>query len=470
MAKHTTKPEEPRIREEELELGDPLLTEQSEEEDRAQREKTIARLRLLWDHAGFLGRCAGIGLVLSLAMALLSPNKYTSTARLMPPDQSSGSGLAMMASLMGKAGGNGSLGSLGSELLGFRTSGDLFAGILKSRTVQDDLATKFDLRKLYQHKRMEDTRKELESRTDIEVDRKTEMISIAVTDENARRAQAMAQEYVNELNQVVTSLNTGSAHRERVFLDERLGKVKKDLESSEKQFGQFASKNTALDIEAQSRAMISAGAALQGQLIATETELGELKTLYTPNNVRVREAEARAEELRRQIQKLGGKPGGSTTPAGDDSSALSPPMRELPLLGVSYADLYRKIKVQEAIFETLTQQDELAKVEEAKETPSVKELDPPQLPERKSSPHRLLITLAGTIIAGAFAIAWVLAGAQWEQTDPADPGKMLAQEVFHTMRSHLPWQSRNGLAAGASKEASNEATVEASPGAQKNRE
>lgn len=446
MADQLTKPDVGRIREEEIELGDPLLTENTAEEDRARREKTIARLQLLWDHRRFLGRCVGSGLILSAVIAILIPNQYTSTARLMPPDQGGSSGLTMLAALAGKAGG-GSLASLGSSILGLRTTSDLFAGIVKSRTVEDDLVTKFDLRNLYHDKRWEDARKKLEARTLVDVDTKTEIISIAVTDRSPQRARDMAQEYVQQLDDQVRKLNTGSAHLEREFLDQRLAQVKQDLETSETQFSRFASKNTTLDIEAQGRAMISAEAQLEGQLIATETELEELGTLYTPNNERVREAQARADELRRQIQKLGGKPGTSTTAPTQGSGSLLPPIRELPLLGVNYADLYRKTKVEEAIFETLTQEDEVAKVEEVKETPIVKELDPPQIPENKSSPHRVLITLAGTVLAGVFAVACVLAGARWQEVDPLDPGKVLANDVFQTVRSHLPWQSQNGLAA-----------------------
>lgn len=445
MADQLAKSDVGRIREEEIELGDPLLTENTAEEDRARREKTIARLQLLWDHRRFLGRCGGVGLILSAVIAILIPNQYTSTARLMPPDQGGSSGLTMLASLAGKAGG--SLASLGGSLLGLNTTADLFAGILKSQTVEDDLVTKFDLRGLYHEKRWEDARKTLEARTDVEVDRKTEILSIAVTDRSPQRARNMAEEYVKELNNVVTHLNTGSAHVEREFLDQRLAQVKQDLETSEKQFSQFASKNTTLDMEAQGRAMISAEAQLEGQLIATETELEELGTLYTASNARVREAQARANELRRQIQKLGGKPGTSATAPTQGSGSLLPSIRELPLLGPNYADLYRQTKVEEAIFETLTQEDEVAKFEEAKETPSVKELDPPQVPERKSSPHRLLIALAGTLLAGVFAVASVWAGARWQEVDPHDPGKVLANEVFHALRSRLPWQSRNGLTA-----------------------
>ena len=118
----------------------------------------------------------------------------------------------------------------------------------------------------------------------------------------------------------------------------------------------------------------------------------------------MRSAQARVTELEDQLKKVGGK-GESTTPENstqDDS--LYPSIRKLPLLGVTYADLYRKTKVQEAVFETLTEEYELAKVQEAKEIPSVKVLDSPNVPERKSFPPRTLITLLGAALA--FSCGW----------------------------------------------------------------
>ena len=78
------------------------------------------------------------------------------------------------------------------------------------------------------------------------------------------------------------------------------------------------------------------------------------------------------------------------------------------MLGVKYADLLRRTKTQEAVLEMLTQQYELAKVQEAKEIPTVKVLDAPKVPERKSFPPRLLIIVMGTGLAFVFSAAWVL--------------------------------------------------------------
>ena len=438
--------------EEEIILAEAVPPLVSPESDRQRREKTIADLRVLWDGRRFLGRMLGTGLVIATAVAFLIPAKYTSTTRLMPPDQNSGSGLAMLASLAGKSTsaslGAASLGGLGGELLGIKTTGELFAGVLQSRTVQDDLVAKFDLRRLYRKKRWEDARKKLADRTSVSIDQKSGIISIEVIDRSPQRAAAMAQEYVAELNNTVANLNTSSAHKERVFLEGRLNQVQQGLESAEKQFSLFASKNTTIDIQEQGKAMIEAGATLEGQLIASQTELEGLRQIFTDNNVRVRETQARIDEIRRQLQNLGGA--GSAVKdddkdaSTDNGNLLYPPIRQLPILGVTYADLYRQTKVQEAVFEVLTQEYELAKVEEAKETPSVRVLDPGNIPEKKSSPHRLLIVLAGTLLAATFGIAWVLGSEKWQMVDERDPGKMLAQEVMYSFRRHLPWVSQNG--------------------------
>src|SRR5437879_7251667 len=109
----------------------------------------------------------------------------------------------------------------------------------------------------------------------------------------------MAQEYVSELNVVVSQLSTSSAHRERVFLEERLAQVKQDLEAAEKDFSEFASKNATIDIQAQGRAMVESAASLEGELIAAQTQLQGLRQIYADSNIRVRATQARINELTR---------------------------------------------------------------------------------------------------------------------------------------------------------------------------
>jgi capsule polysaccharide export protein KpsE/RkpR len=418
---------------------DQLMERRLQQEQQESRERRIQRASYLWSRRKVLAKFAAWGLAASLLIAVLIPSRFSSTTRLMPPDSAQGQGLAMFAAAAGRLGGN--LGSLGSELLGLKTSDDLFAGVLLSRTVQDDLIAKFDLRKVYGVKRWVDARKELTRDTDIGIDRKSGILTIQVSDNDPKRACAMAQEYVAQLNSVVTQLNTSSAHRERVFLEERLAEVKQELEASEKEFSQFASKNGAIDIKEQGKAMVEAAALLEGQLIAARTELQGLRQIFTDNNVRVRSVQARVNELELQIRKMGGTASTAENAASPDNPVY-PSIRKLPLLGVTYADLFRHTKVEETVFETLTQQYELAKVQEAKEVPSVKVLDPADVPEKKVFPPRTLLVLTGTSLALAFGVLWVLLSDRWKKIDPQDPGKLLVLEVVSSVRPPLAYVSQ----------------------------
>jgi capsule polysaccharide export protein KpsE/RkpR len=404
-------------------------------------EKTVASLRLVWVNRRMLSRVALYALLASTLFAFLIPNQYESTARLMPPDNQSSSGLAMVAAAMSSGGG---LGSLAGDFLGLKSTSELFVGVLNSRTAQDKLIEQFDLRKLYGIRRMEDTRKVLAEHTAIAVDRKSQIISITVTDRSPQRAAAMGQAYVEELNRLVAELSTSSARRERIFLEGRLQAVSKDLEAAEKEFSEFASKNIALDVKEQGRAMVGAAAMLQGQLIAAQSQYEGLREIYTDNNPRVRTTKARIDELERQLEKLGGKGESSTTVVGQPGDSMYPSIRKLPLLGVAYADLYRRTKIQETVLEVLTKQYEMAKVQEVKEIPTVKVLDAAQIPDKKSFPPHILIMFLGTFFAVAMATAWLFGKTVWDETDASDGRKVFAQEVFSTVAARMPVLSHNG--------------------------
>jgi len=339
--------------------------------------------------------------------------------------------MPLLAAMAGRAGG---LGTVAGDLLGVKNSGALLVGVLQSRTVQDRLIEQFGLRGVYHGSKIEDVRLALAGHTSISEDRKSGIIAITVSDHDPRRAAAVAQAYVAELDRLVAQVSTSSARRERIFLEERLSAVKQDLNDAAKKFSEFASKNTAIDIPAQGKAMVEAAATLQGQLIAAESELHGLETIYTDQNVRVRALRARVAELRTQLGKIGGDSGAAGALSSKSDPSLYPSIRQLPLLGVTYADLYRQTKIEETVFELLTQQYELAKVQEAKEIPSVKILDAAVVPTKKSFPHRLSLITAGTVFAIFVVCAWLFAKRFWQAIDPQDPGKQFAEEVLSTLR------------------------------------
>jgi len=410
------------------------------------RLKLLPYLHLFWAQRRFLLRAAGCAVVASALLALLIPARYEATTRLMPPDPQLGSSLGLLTA-MALRGGTGLSGGIAGDLLGVKTSGALFVGILGSQTVQDALIERFQLQKVYRDSKIEDARKHLAKRTQVSEDRKSGILSIAVTDPDPRRAAAMAQAYVEELDRLVAQVSTSAARRERIFLENRLQKVKADLDAAARKFSDFASKNTAIDIPAQGKAMVEAAATLQGQLIAAQAELSGLQQIYTENNVRVRAAEARVRELQSKLNELGGAGTSGDTKA---ENSLYPSIRKLPILGVTYADLYRETKIQETVYELLTQQYELAKVQEAKEIPTVKVLDPAMVPTKKSFPPRIFIAVLGTLLGISFAITWLVAKTHWQAVDANDPRKLFAAEVLTTMQARVSKLSRNGTSADAS--------------------
>jgi len=404
------------------------------------REQRIARLRSLWDHRRLLFRWTMIGALFSLVVTLVIPPRYEATTQLMPPDAQNSSPLALISALAGKGSVGSAASSMAGSVLGMKNTGALFIGVLSSRTVLDHVIEQFDLRRVYHESKMEDARKVLLRHSSFTEDRKSGIISVSVTDHSPQRAAAMAQAYVNELDRVVALVSTSAARRERIFLEGRLQAVKADLDEASKNFSQFASKNVAIDISAQGKAMVEAAAVLEGQLITAESELQGLEAIYTDQNVRVRAVRARIAELKAQLEKLGGDKNTASQPSatgaeGQSADSSFPTIRKLPLLGVTYYDLYRKTKIQETVFELLTQQYELAKVEEAKEIPSVKVLDPAVVPTKRSFPIIWVSWLIGTVICFLVACAWVLGRRAWIAIDPQDPGKLLAEEVAGTIRA-----------------------------------
>jgi len=416
----------------------------------AVRAQILARLQLLWGQRRFLLRIAGVGLLIATLVALLIPKRYEATAQLMPPDTQSSSSLALLAGMSAAPGG---LGMLAGDLLGVKSTGALFMGVLRSRTVEDRVVDRFNLKKVYGESLQIKAREKLAERTSISEDRKSGIITIIVTDHDPKRAAAIAGAFIEELNIVIAQQSTSSARRERIFLEDRLTAVKQDLEAAEKDFSQFASNKGAIDIPAQGKAMVEAAATLEGQLIAAQSELDGLKQIYTEENVRVRSTQARINGLRDELRRLSGKSDGNADSGEASVDTPYPTLRQLPILGVPFADKLRRMKVQEAVFETLTKQYELAKVQEAKEVPSVKTLDAPVIPEHKSFPPRFLIMILGAICGAMIGIVWVVGHTRWQEIDAQDPGKVFAQEVFHTLAARIPWVSRNGHASGVTKPA-----------------
>jgi capsule polysaccharide export protein KpsE/RkpR len=369
----------------------------------------------------------------------LIPKQYTSTASIMPPDDQ-GSGALMLAALAGH-GGLGSLGGLASSLLGARTTTALFVSLLESGTVRGHLIDRFDLQHVYHSRYRITTAKHLAHQTKITDDKKSGVITIEVEDTNPVRARDMAQAYLDELNQLVNTSSTSAARQERIFIEHRLDSVQSDLERAQLDLSNFSSSHSTIDIKEQTRAMVDAGARVQGELMVEQSSLQALRQIYGDENIRVKETKARIDALQGDLARMTG----SSAPLSLDSNltdssatgqktSLYPSLRQMPRLAVPYADLYRRVMTQEAVFELLTQQYEMARIEEAKDVPVIRIIDSPGIPEKKSFPPRVLLTLILTLLAFVAVSGFVLTREAWQRLDASDPRKILASEVVPVLR------------------------------------
>lgn len=370
-----------------------------------------------------------VGMLLS-ALLTLKICRFEATVQIMPPDSPGGGGLAALAlPSMLKSPGLAGLAGMAGDMLGIKSTGALFTKVLQSRTVEDNLIDHFDLRKHYFKKYWEDARDKLHSRTTISEDKKSGVISVTVRDPDPKLAADLAAAYVHELDLIMLQTSTSAARRERIFIEQRLQEEKKNLDEAERRFSQFASSSMALDIPQQTRVMVEAAARLQGEMIAARAELQGLEQIYTGENTRVKTLRTRVNELQREMDRLNlGNP--EKPVSGDSPNSPYPSVKKLPLVGLEWTNLYRNTKIRETVFELLTQQYEVAQIQEAKEIPTVKVLDKAVVPERRHPSPKLVIGI-GALISAMLACLGLLMQYRWQKRSVDDPWRILLATVFH---------------------------------------
>jgi tyrosine-protein kinase Etk/Wzc len=323
--------------------------------------------------------------VLAAGITLLMPNIFTATTRILPPQQGQSTAAAMLGQLGALAGAAGSS-------LGIKNPNDLYVGMLKSRTVADNLIARFKLMERYDTKKQDDTRKALTEVVSINAG-KDGIISITADDEDPKFAADLANAYVEELYKLTQNLAVTEASQRRLFFEKQLKKAKDELASAEVAFKQTQEKTGVLQIDAQGKAMIEAVGAIRAQIAAKEVEMGALRTFATEQNPDYLRAQQELIGLRAQLGKY---------EKGGESDLL--PTGKLPEAGLENIRKLRDVKYYETLYELLARQYEMSRVDEARDASIIQVLDKAVPPDRKSKPKRALIVILSAVAIGFLAI------------------------------------------------------------------
>lgn len=347
--------------------------------------------------------------VLAAIVSLIIPKTYTATARILPPKEKSGGGLA---ALSGQLGG---LAALAGASLGGASNADLMVGMLESRTIADRIIDRFDLLTVYDAELRIDAQEKLLDNLDASVNKKDSILTLSVDDHDPQRAADLANAFIEELDQLSRHLNLTEASRQRTFLEGRLVEVNSDLANAEDALRAFQEKHGAIQVDEQAKSIIDLLGELKGKLMAAQVQLGVTQRFASGNNADVDRLQTQIRELRSRIRDM--EQGQGERAVGD----IFLPTQQIPDLGLRYARLLRDVKVQETIFELLTQQYELAKMEEAKDSPTIQVLDSAVVPEKKSKPRRMLIVMLAVMLAliGSSALAVIRSGSASDRQDVA---------------------------------------------------
>jgi uncharacterized protein involved in exopolysaccharide biosynthesis len=346
--------------------------------------------------------------VVAAIASFLLPKMYTATSTILPPQQSQSALTAMLGQLSSVAG-------LNESDLGLKNPGDLFIAMLKSRTIEDRLIDRFDLRKVYWVKRYQDARKKLESRSYIVAEREG-LISVSVADRDPQRAADLANGYVEELHVMNSDLAVSEAAQRRVFYQQKLDAEREQLSLSELALKHAQEKSGLLQPDAQARAIIQSVADMRAQVALHEVQLEAMRSYATAGNPDLRRAEQELGGLRAQLAKLER----NTGEIGNGNVEL--PTRQLPQAELEYIRRARDLKYHEAFYDFLGKQLEAARLDEAKDAVVVQVVDRAVVPERKSSPHRMWIVLVTAIAAFILSCVGVLLAEilRRKEQDPQD--------------------------------------------------
>jgi uncharacterized protein involved in exopolysaccharide biosynthesis len=351
---------------------------------------------------------AGITLLAALVVFLM-PNCYTATTRILPPQQNQ----SLATALTGQLAAMGPLAAAAGKDLGLKNPSDLYIGMLKSETVENALVQRFDLMKVYRDSRKSDAREHLEKAATI-IAGKEGFITVSVEDKDRKRAAAMANAYVTELQKMTQGVALTEAGQRRLFFEQQVNQAKENLANAEQAFKETQQKTGIIQLDGQSKAIIDSVAQVRAEIAAKQVQLQAMRSFGTEHNPDVFVANQELAGLEAQLNKLEQQ---QNAGGGD----LQVPTGKIPELGLEYFRRARDVKYCESIFELLAKQYEVAKLDEAKQGTVIQVIDPASEPDKKSSPKRALIILVVGLLAFLGASAWVLFAASLRQLQEEQP-------------------------------------------------
>jgi len=335
-------------------------------------------IKLIWKKKLLIFIVVIIVAVLSSIVSLILPKKYIATSIILTPETESSTFMGLNANL--------SAFGLGDVLSGDQDKMKLLA-ILQSNQLYKALDDKFNLQKKYGTKYPEYTYDTIRRNLKIQ-EGDQEQIIISMIDANQDLVADMVNYVVHCLDSLNIEISTRKATNNRIFIEKRLNIVQDSLRYIQNQISQFMQINDIISISDQVKYAIENAAALQTQISVKEIELALRLENYSKDSPNVKMMKDEIELLKKEYQKYFSK-----------DNKLFIGFNDIPQLQMVYLEFENKMLYLSQLLEFVGTQFEKAKIDEAKDIPTIQILDKAVRPNIRYSPQRVKIVIMTSLIA-----------------------------------------------------------------------
>jgi uncharacterized protein involved in exopolysaccharide biosynthesis len=335
---------------------------------------------------------------LGAAFALLLPSRYVATTVILPPEQGSSAGSAMMAQLSSLS----AMAGVGAGALGIKNPNDLQVALLKSRTVEDAMAARFHLQALYHAKYLSSARKQWEKKTFIDSGLKDGLIRLSVTDRDPRRAAELANGWVEEYQSLLGRLAVGEASGRRLFFERQVADARANLARAEENMKQTEQRTGVMELDGQAHAMIAAAAVLHAQVATKQVEIQAMRQFAADGNPDLERARQELSGLETQLSAM-------DVARDRGRGDLVAPKGKVSEAGLEYARALREVKYRESVVGLLLRLYEMARVDEARQGSQAQVVDAAAVPDRPTVLFRIWIMLGALLASLPLALTVALA-------------------------------------------------------------
>jgi capsule polysaccharide export protein KpsE/RkpR len=285
--------------------------------------------------------------VLGLVAAFIIRPSYTSTASFLPPGSGGSSATATLVGQLSVLSGL-SGGSSG----GAKGSGEVYVGILKNSSVRSELVKRFNLMSRYSVKKESLAEKVLAGHSTFDIDPKSSIVTVSVSDKSPAQAQDLANAYLDALTEKNGQLALTEASQRRLFFGLQLAKEKDDLEDAEVALKETQERSGLIAPLPQTDSEIQMINQARDRISARQVELAGLRLSATEENPERVRLESEIQGLQEQLSKL------QTGTSNRVGGAI--PASKVPELSLEYVRRYREVKYHETLFEVLSRQRRLS--------------------------------------------------------------------------------------------------------------